>query len=118
MRTLPFKKTGTITVNQKRLDDFWAEHPLQKPANVMVLDIQGAELMALEGATHTLKDIDAIVTEVSCTELYKGCALIEDLDAFLLNQGFRRVNTIVNMFSWGDALYVRKQFLTQKPRAS
>ena len=67
---------------------------------------------------HTLKDIDAIVTEVSCTELYEGCALIEDLDAFLLKQGFRRVNTIVNMFSWGDALYVRKHFLTQRPRTS
>ena len=81
--------------------------------NVMVLDIQGAELMALKGSVETLKNIDAIVTEVSCTELYKGCALIEDLDAFLLKHGFRRINTLVNGFSWGDALYLKKTFLSQ-----
>ena len=107
------RETGTKTVDQRRLDDFLEENPLAHLTNVMVLDIQGAELMALKGSVETLKNIDAIVTEVSCTELYKGCALIEDLDAFLLKHGFRRINTLVNGFSWGDALYLKKTFLSQ-----
>lgn len=99
-----------MTVNQRRLDDFLADNPFD--ANVMVLDIQGAELMALKGATQTLQRVYAIVSEISYDELYDGSVLAEDLDAFLLTHGFVRVSSILKPgVREGDALYVKKRFL-------
>jgi FkbM family methyltransferase len=72
------------------------------------LDLQGAELMALQGATNFLKQINAINTEVNKIEVYKDCALIEDLDYFLLQQGFERVETGEWVGGgWSDAFYRR-----------
>jgi FkbM family methyltransferase len=70
-------------------------------------DIQGAEMLALKGATGALKYAKALYLEVNTQEVYKGCAKLEELDAFLLNLGFQRVLTDITPHGWGDALYVR-----------
>lgn len=75
----------------------------------LFMDLQGAELLALKGATETLKHINIIYTEVNKIELYEGCVLIDDLDNYLAGHGFERVETgewIED--SWTDALYLRK----------
>lgn len=75
----------------------------------MNLDLQGAELMALEGGTEFLKQIKCINTEVNKQETYSGCALIDELDLFLLQYGFERVETgewVAD--TWTDAFYLRK----------
>lgn len=71
------------------------------------LDIQGAELLALKGATSILPFVKAIYTEVNEKELYEGCALIEELDAYLKQNGFTRILTNMTKHGWGDALYIR-----------
>lgn len=76
--------------------------------DMLVLDVQGAELMVLKGSLEALAKITCIVTEVNTKELYAGCPLIEDLDAFLLQQGFLRVYTSLTSHGWGDAIYVRR----------
>jgi FkbM family methyltransferase len=70
-------------------------------------DIQGAELMALRGAETAIKTAKAIYLEVNINELYVGCGRIEEVDAFLLERGFRRMLTRVVSQGWGDALYIR-----------
>jgi len=70
-------------------------------------DIQGAEMLALKGATKALQHAKALYLEVNTEEVYKGCAKLEDLDAFLAPLGFKRVITDITRFGWGDALYVR-----------
>ena len=70
-------------------------------------DIQGAEMLALRGATKALQHAKALYLEVNTEEVYKGCAKLEELDAFLASLGFRRVLTDITQFGWGDALYVR-----------
>lgn len=70
-------------------------------------DIQGAEMLALKGATGALKYAKVLYLEVNTEEVYKGCAKLEELDAFLLNLGFKRVVTDITPHGWGDALYVR-----------
>jgi len=73
-----------------------------------VLDVQGAELMVLRGALSALAAFDAVVAEINFEELYEGCALAPDLDAFLGTRGFSRVATACfDDPSWGDALYLR-----------
>jgi FkbM family methyltransferase len=74
--------------------------------NFWNFDIQGAELMALKGATQSIKYAKAIYLEVNEKELYKGCGLIAEIDAFLLQYNFKRVLTNITQHGWGDALYI------------
>jgi FkbM family methyltransferase len=69
-------------------------------------DIQGAELMALKGATKSIKYARAIYLEVNEKELYKNCGLISDIDTFLAQHNFKRVLTHMTQHGWGDALYI------------
>jgi FkbM family methyltransferase len=78
--------------------------------NVMCVDVQGAELRALRGATKTLEAIDAISVEINFAELFADCAQVEDIDNYLGDRGFDRVATLTPYHpAWGDALYVRRQ---------
>ena len=74
--------------------------------NFWNFDIQGAELMALKGATQSIKYAKAIYLEVNEKELYKNCGLITEIDAFLLQYNFKRVLTNITQHGWGDALYI------------
>jgi FkbM family methyltransferase len=74
--------------------------------NFWNFDIQGAELMALKGATQSIKYAKAIYLEVNERELYKNCGLIDDIDAFLLQYKFKRFLTNITSHGWGDALYI------------
>lgn len=73
-----------------------------------VLDLQGAEILALRGMKGCLPHLRWILTEVSFEELYEGGPLIEDLDAFLAQHGMVRAATVDTGKGWGDALYVRR----------
>ena len=69
-------------------------------------DIQGAELMALQGSIESIKHVKALYLEVNERELYKKCGLITDIDDFLSKYNFKRVLTSMTRHGWGDALYV------------
>lgn len=71
------------------------------------LDIQGAELKALQGASKILPYIKAIYCEVNEKELYEGCALLPELDSFLEKYNFKRITTAMSQHGWGDALYIK-----------
>jgi FkbM family methyltransferase len=71
------------------------------------IDIQGVELLALMGGSESLKNAKAVYLEVNTEEVYKGCALMSDLDKYLSDFGFKRVITHVLEYGWGDALYVK-----------
>jgi FkbM family methyltransferase len=93
--------TTTIDTFMKRFSnpefyDFWN------------FDIQGAELLALKGAQESIKHVKAMYLEVNIEEVYKGGALMGDIDSFLDTHGFERVITYMTHAGWGDALYVRK----------
>lgn len=81
--------------------------------NFLVMDIQGAELLALKGADEQLKHIEAIQLEINYDELYEGCPLVFDVDDFLYQRDFIRVKTRTPYNEkWGDALYVRRPKVT------
>jgi len=104
-------EVGQLEVPVRRLDTLLAEHNLEPSRyNFLNIDIQGAELLAFKGAAATLHHIEAINTEVNFEELYEGCALVEEIDAFLGMYGFRRVKTVTPFHpSWGDAFYVKQR---------
>jgi FkbM family methyltransferase len=98
------------------VDSFVAETVLLKdilcnfkiPYNFINLDIQGAELKALKGMEDYLPYINYIYTEVNSDYVYEGCALIGELDEYLLKFGLHRVETKWTDCKWGDAFYIRK----------
>lgn len=71
------------------------------------LDIQGAELLALKGFKE-LASVQFIYTEINSREVYKGCALVEQIDEYLADFGFVRAETAFwENHPWGDGLYVK-----------
>jgi FkbM family methyltransferase len=103
-------EVGVITVDGKRAEDVFTAADLAG-INTMVLDIQGGEMDALRGCASFLNQIDFIVSEVNFSELYKGIPRVEELDAELLKYSFRRLETMCNGKSWGDALYINIRLL-------
>ena len=78
--------------------------------NLINLDIQGAELNALKGASNILDQVSYIYTEVSYVELYKNAPLAKEIDLYLKGFGFKRVVTRkVPNDGWADVLYVNQK---------
>lgn len=95
-----------VWANTTTLDTIVKERTIQ--ANFLNMDIQGAELKCLQGFEDGLKMIDYIYAEVNTKELYAGCAQLPEMDAWLSARGFKRVETSMTGWGWGDALYVRR----------
>jgi Methyltransferase FkbM domain len=98
-------------VDCSRLDDLLDDLGETAAAyNILNIDVQGAELMVLRGAERTLAFVDVINVEVSFAELYAGCAQIDEVDDFLEQRGFVRVElSCPYHHTWGDAVYVRRK---------
>jgi len=101
-------------IGQRQLKTFTLDTFVEKNGidisicNFWNFDIQGAELMALQGAPNSLKYADYLYLEVNAKRLYEGCALIPELNAFLETHGFQMALHIMTGAGWGDAVYVRK----------
>jgi FkbM family methyltransferase len=98
-----------IPLTAHRIDSFFRDKQLDITGyNFVNIDLQGYELIALQSMGTLLNKIDWVYTEVNVKSLYKNCALLYQVDSFLLNKGFVRVQTYMTTHFWGDALYVRK----------
>jgi FkbM family methyltransferase len=75
--------------------------------NFWNLDIQGKELDVILSGGDYIKHADAICCEVNTEEVYKGCCILDELDAALIERGFCRIKISMTENGWGDALYVR-----------
>lgn len=73
-------------------------------------DLQGVELMALKGLGKLINQFDYLYLELNKKETYKGCALVDEVDAFL--KDFARVEIAAWIGdTWTDGFYVRKSLL-------
>lgn len=84
--------------------------------NILNMDIQGSELLALLGANQIIDKLDVIYTEINYDYVYEDCALINEIDEYLKKYNFIRFAT-KNIKDnrgkpvWGDAFYVQKRFI-------
>ncbi len=98
----------SIVLNTIRLDSLFnlLERDM-KHLNFANFDLQGAELLALQGLGKLINQFDYIYLEVNKCEVYKNCATIDQIDDFLSD--FERVETGTWVAdSWTDSLYIRK----------
>jgi len=100
--------TDKVLKKSITVDTFFEKNDLDASEyNFWNFDIQGAELIALKGATKSLQYAKALYLEVNEKELYKNCALIDEIDEFLSKHNFQRVLTKFTQHGWGDALYLK-----------
>lgn len=77
--------------------------------DLVVLDIQGAELRALQGFGDQLDKVQAIYSEVNEREIYEGLALFPEIDRWLSERGFALLDSeVLAGVGWGDAIWVRR----------
>ena len=82
-QTADVRRLTTLT-----LDDVVESQGLSGSVNVLVIDVQGAELLVLKGGTRTLREVEAVVCEVSTEPFYDGGVLYPELKTFLSAHGF------------------------------
>lgn len=100
--------TEEVTLTTKTIDTFIDENSIRmENYDFLNIDLQGAELKALQGMKRSIASINYIYTEVNTASVYQGCPLISEMDEFLSSYGFRRGETYMTPFEWGDALYIR-----------
>lgn len=76
--------------------------------NFLNADLQGAELMALKGMGSLILYFKYLYLEVNMTDTYVGCPHVSEIDEYVAEYGFRRVETgnwVAE--SWTDSLYER-----------
>ena len=101
--------TEVLKVNTKRMDSLISENNIDIDCyDFLNLDIQGAELIALKGFGDLINNIKYIYTEINTNDLYKNCALVDEIDEYLKKYNFIRVETSMTEFEWGDALYTKE----------
>jgi len=76
--------------------------------NFINLDIQGVELRALKSMEEYLNKIEYIYSEVNSDYVYKNCNIVTEMDEYLEQFGFKRVETCWTNCKWGDAFYIKK----------
>ena len=99
---IKFNSTESVPITKLDLISFERDK-----MNFINIDVQGYELEVFKGATETLKTIDYIMTEVNRDEVYVGCAKVNELDLFLHDYGFKRLETTWDGVTWGDAFYAK-----------
>ncbi len=101
-----------IIVKTNTIENFCSQQHLSK-INFAHIDVQGAELMVLKGASDFINKIDALWLEVEHISLYKNQPLRKDIEMFMTRNGFLLIKFRVGGHS-GDQLYVSKKILKIK----
>lgn len=92
------RATGRVEVPMITVDQAIAELGFAPDAfNLLTLDVQGAELAVLQGATGLLGRIDLAIVELNLVERYRGQATPAQITAFLADHGFREVHRGVEL---------------------
>lgn len=90
------------------VDEILARQFPSNTINLLVIDVQGAELLVLQGAQQALAKIEAVYCEVSDIALYEGSCTWQQIHAFLEGHGFRLKHLSLNVHNWGDALFLKE----------
>lgn len=89
-----------------RMDRLLEIHKIEiEPDSFLNVDLQGAELLAMQGMGEVLRRFKYAYVEVNRDELYKGCPMVEEVDEFLAKFGFRGVMEKWTGSQWGDKFY-------------
>lgn len=97
-----------VAMITSRLDTFFKIWGVDIPHGgrwFLNVDLQGAELLALRGMGDLLHRFSYAYIEVNEKELYRGCPLVGEIDAYLGSYGFKPREVKMTGSGWGDKFY-------------
>lgn len=93
-----------IKVRCHRLDTIMDKYSIEH-VDIIWMDLQGAELLALKGLGAHLKMVKYIYTEVSHKEMYSGQVMFPELNNFITSQNFSIINKLTLQGWQEDVIY-------------
>lgn len=102
----------TVKVKTVTLDTFFKRYNLNiSDFELLYMDVQGAELSVLQGASQILKNVKYISTEFSLKNPdYKNNVMFDELKQYIEGYGFNLIETALLSEKEGDALF-RKELV-------
>lgn len=112
-----FKSNGNYTIETyvqdeiitqcHRLDTIMDNYGIVN-VDIIWMDLQGAELLALKGLGDHLENVKYINTKVSYKEMYTGQVMFDELNNYILSKGFDIKNTLSYEGWQEDVIYEKK----------
>jgi FkbM family methyltransferase len=97
----------TLNLKSKKLDTLFTKEKIDpKNYNHWILDLQGAELLALKGAEKSLESCKSIYIEVSIKKFYNDGVLWDELKEWLISKNFYPTRNPVD--DEEDILFIKK----------
>lgn len=87
-----------------RLDSVMNKYGIPK-VDIIWMDLQGAELLALKGLGNHLQNVKYIHTEVSYKAMYSGQVMFDELNNYILSNEFSLMNNLTLQGWQEDAFY-------------
>jgi len=112
-----FQLVQQVEVDVTTIDQYCRENSIAR-VDVIKLDLQGYDFLALKGAISTLEQARVVITEVWFREVYKGSHCFPDILNLMLAQGFF-LHTLCGIhygeqdeLIWADAIFVKQSHAT------
>jgi FkbM family methyltransferase len=101
----PYQHIAEIEVPTTTLDKIVED---KSKYNFLNMDVEGAELMVLRGATEVLKHMECIMLETQDKIRFEGSCTRQELVEFLDGYGFELKEYHDTGKEWGDCLFLKK----------
>lgn len=101
-----------ITTQCHRLDSVMDKYGIPK-VDIIWMDLQGAELLALKGLGNYLQNVKYIHTEVTYKEMYTGQVMFDELNNYILSNDFIIKNNL-SFQNWQEDIIYEKKIYTNK----
>lgn len=104
---------GTAEVSVTTIDEYCQSHAIQT-LDVLKLDLQGYDYLALRGAENILENTRLVLTEVLFQEIYSGCHQFKNIFCWLTEKGFHLYTLcglhygVRHELMWADAIFIRQ----------
>lgn len=95
-----------ITTNCHRLDTIMKKHNIPC-VDIIWMDLQGAELLALKGLGNQLPSVEYLYTEVSHKEMYTGQVMYKELNDYMIKNNFSILNNL-SLNGWQENVVYKK----------
>jgi len=100
----------TIQVETITLDTLISENEFEYDSfQLLNMDVQGAEMLVLQGAEKVLESVKYVTTEATWSNPdYVDNVMYDELKLFLESRGFVEKQIINHTENWGDVLFVKE----------
>jgi hypothetical protein len=91
--------------------DTWANKNNIDKIDLMWMDVQGSELMCLQGVGKYISDVKMIQTEIGTQAYYQGHTLFPEVHDYLVSNGFELMFRQHDWSHEDNVVYINKKFV-------